>query len=78
MEQTPTKFHSFTTEIVADACVSMHLPKTHYSLKTIASAGYQIIVYTLLFYRWAFNEEKLYTTNLQVISDHKISKTIAK
>ena len=63
MEQTPTKFHSFTTEIVADAC---------------ASAGYQIIVYTLLFYRLAFNEEKLYTTNPKVISDHKISNTIAK
>ena len=78
MEQTPTKFHNFATEIVANACISMHLPKTRYSLKTRVSAGRQHIVYTLLFYRWAFNDEKLYTTNLQVISDHKISNTIAK
>ena len=78
MEQTPTKFHNFTTEIVADACVSMNLPKTRYSLKTRASAGCQNIVSTLLFYRWAFKEEKLYTTSPQVISDHKISNTIAK
>ena len=78
MEQSPTKFHNFTTEIVDDACVSMHLSKTRYSPKTRTSAGCKNIVYTLLFYRWAFNEEKLYTTNPQVISDHKISNTIAK